>query len=75
MLVEPIAVTMMVIDALEALGVRHAMGGCVSDRQWRDVLGVLKVQGGRLDFDAVRRMAASLGVTELLACALEAAAE
>jgi hypothetical protein len=39
------------------------------------VLGVLKVQGDRLDVDYVWRMAASLGVTELLARALEDAAE
>jgi hypothetical protein len=53
----------------------YQMSGCVSDRQWRDVLGVLKVQGDRLDVDYVWRMAASLGVTELLARALEDAAE
>jgi len=47
----------------------------VSDRQWRDVLGVLKVQRGRLEVDYLRRMAASLGVTELLARALGEAAE
>jgi hypothetical protein len=51
------------------------MSGCVSDRQWRDVLGVLKVQSDRLDVDYAWRMAASLGVTELLAHALEEAAE
>lgn len=40
--------------------------GEVSDRQWRDVLGVLKVQGGLLDFAYLRHWAARLGLTELL---------
>lgn len=48
-------------------------GGGVSDRQWRDVLGILKVQRGRFDLDYLRRWAASLELTELLARALREA--
>ena len=44
--------------------------GCVSDRQWRDVIGVLKVQSGRLDLAYLRDGAARLGLTNLLRRAL-----
>ena len=49
----------------------YRMGGEVSDRQWRDALGVLKVQGLRLDLAYMRHMAAGLGVNDLLERALE----
>jgi hypothetical protein len=45
-------------------------GGEVSDRQWRDVRGVLKVQAEALDFAYLREWAARLGLTDLLRRAL-----
>jgi hypothetical protein len=48
----------------------YRMGGEVSDRQWRDILGVLKVQGDRLDLGYLRRWAADLSVADLLEKAL-----
>lgn len=42
----------------------------MSDRQWGDVTGVLKVQGERLDFAYLRHWAKELGVADLLERAL-----
>ncbi len=53
----------------------YRMGGQVSDRQWRDVQNVLKVQDDRLDLQYLRRWAAQLGVRDLLERALSEAAQ
>ena len=52
----------------------YRLGGEGSERQWRDVLGVLKVQAGALDLDYLRRMANELHVEDLLERALFEAA-
>ena len=44
----------------------YRMGGEVSERQWRDVMGMLKVQGDRLDFDYMRQWGTTLKVGDLL---------
>lgn len=44
----------------------YEAGGRVSDRQWRDVLGIISVQRGRLDMDSLRALAEELGLGELL---------
>jgi len=48
----------------------YRMGGEVSDRQWNDILGVLKVQGTDLDMIYLQKWAANLNVTDLLERAL-----
>lgn len=44
----------------------YRLGGEVSDRQWRDVQGVVLAQSSRLDLDYLKRWAAHLGVSDLL---------
>lgn len=51
----------------------YQLGNRVSERQWNDLLGVLRVQGDRLDRGYLDWGAGHLGVEELLAEALEAA--
>lgn len=45
------------------------LGSGVSDRQWQDVLGVMKVQGDALDEEYLARMAAQMDLVDLLECA------
>jgi hypothetical protein len=49
----------------------YRQGGAVSDRQWRDVLGVLKVQAEALDRPYLREWAVRLNLTDLLKRALD----
>lgn len=49
------------------------MGGEVSERQWRDVVGILRIRREPLDDAYLDRAAASFEVTDLLARAREAA--
>jgi len=58
-------------DTVLAKLVWYRLGDEVSDRQWRDILSVLRVQAGRLDVPYLRRWAEELAVSDLLARALE----
>lgn len=45
----------------------YRLGGEISDRQWSDILGIMRVQADRLDQGYLDRWAAELGVADLLA--------
>lgn len=49
----------------------YRLGGEVSDRQWRDILGIVLVQKSRLDEDYLREGARLLRVTDLLERAID----
>jgi len=49
----------------------YRMGGEVSDRQWRDILGVFKTRASELDLNYLRHWAGELKVTDLLERALK----
>jgi hypothetical protein len=44
----------------------YRRGGEVSDRQWRDILGIIRVQQGRLDLTYLSASASVIDVTDLL---------
>jgi len=48
----------------------YRAGDEVSERQWNDVLGVVRTQGARLDQEYLSRWAEVLGIRDLLDCAL-----
>jgi hypothetical protein len=45
----------------------YRRGGEVSERQWRDVQAIVRIQGDRLDHERLHLWAERLGVTDLLA--------
>ncbi len=49
----------------------YRLGGEVSERQWDDVLGVLRVQSDALDMNYLRHWAGALGMTDLLDSVLQ----
>jgi hypothetical protein len=51
----------------------YRLGNALSDRQWQDIIGVLRVQGHRLDLDYMQQAARELGVADLLDSALREA--
>lgn len=48
----------------------YRRGGEISDRQWRDVRAIVRIQGDRLDLERLRRWAIHLRVTDWLDRAL-----
>ena len=49
----------------------YRLGGEVSERQWRDILGVLKTCSGELSLEYLRKWANELKVSDLLERALK----
>lgn len=52
----------------------YRLGGEISERQWRDILGVLKTRAGELDLGYLQKWAAELNVADLLGRALKESA-
>jgi hypothetical protein len=52
----------------------YRQGGSVSDRQWRDVVGILRVQGAAVDLDYLTTTAQACGMSDDLGTAMREAA-
>lgn len=65
----PLELVAYVAAVLDDLGVPYAVGGSISDRQWRDVVGILRTVGTELDREYLERTAELVGLTSLLATA------
>jgi hypothetical protein len=52
----------------------YRLGGEISDRQWRDILGVLKTRAGELELEYLKKWAKDLKVSDLLERALKESA-
>jgi hypothetical protein len=52
----------------------YRIGGETSERQWRDILGILKTREGELDLEYLRKWAEDLNVADLLERAFKEAA-
>ena len=57
-------------DTILAKLVWFRKGGEVSDQQWHDILGVIRVQAGRLDLEYLQEWGGDLGVADLMGRAL-----
>ena len=57
-------------DTILAKLVWHRRGGEASERQWRDVQGVIELRAAALDVEYLRRWAPVLGIADLLEQAL-----
>jgi hypothetical protein len=44
----------------------YRRGGEVSENQWRDAIGILKIQAGRLDLNYLQKWSERLGISDLL---------
>lgn len=53
-------------DTVLAKLIWYRLGNEISDQQWRDILGVLKMQRERLDVEYLRHWAAELNISDLL---------
>jgi hypothetical protein len=52
----------------------YRLGGEASERQWRDILGIMKTRAGALDIDYLNEWAGELNVADLLKRALHESA-